>query len=89
MLLFKDSSPPECFICIALWMAYTGRLAGCQPSVKAIDVPCLGENSFLITIFLLSGCSACTMWFVPKCQNVFPSSHNVHLKIRMDGVRGK
>lgn len=54
-----------------------------------MDVPYLGENSFLITIFFLSGCSTCTLRCVPKCQNVFLFSHNVHLKIRIKDVNGK
>lgn len=71
------------------WMTYIWRLAGCQLNVKAMDVPHLGETSFLITIFLLPGCATCTLWFVPKYQNIFPSSHNVHLKIRTEDAKGK
>ena len=42
-------------------MTYIWRLAWCQLKVKAMDVPQIGETSFLITIFLLSGCAACTL----------------------------
>lgn len=70
-------------------MTYNWRLAGCQLNVNEMDVPYLGENSFLITIFFLSGCSTCTLRCVPKCQNIFLFSHNVHLKIRTEDVNGK
>lgn len=89
MLVFEDLSPAGTFICISIeWLPFED-LAECQFNVKSIAVPHLGENSFLITIFLLSGCATCTLWFVPKCQNIFPSSHNVHLKIRTEDVKGK
>lgn len=41
------------------------------------------NNIFLIRLFYLHT-AICS-----KCQNVFPSSHNVHLKIRIEIVNGK
>lgn len=89
ILVLQDFGLAKSFICIAVeWLTFE-NLFDVSPMWKQLDVPHLGENSFLITIFFLSGCSTCTPWFVPKCQNVFPSSHNVHLKIKIKDVHGK